>query len=318
MSDTGNRPNLRDNSTPTSSTSSTPRHSKTPSIDEHYLNSLKAQQSQPKSNEAKEATTSSISDYTNPAPTTLHTTGLSGIKKSSLLNTMVSAGSEENFTSSTSSKSSLTSAINLANPVKKKPASKKRVKFDTETMLLHLCQFGDMEDPIGLRNVRGCIGLTSSPSLPLPSPSLAPKATSNPPKEILDVNQIRSPAQGLTPLHLAATYGHSTIVNLLLSEAGAAVNLRDIEGWTPLHCACAEGHVEVIKMLGRAQRKSTENGERDSGAAVDSNGLLLYAPPDGPIDLLAENEDGETPQEACLDDKREEISAILRGKFFLF
>jgi len=65
----------------------------------------------------------------------------------------------------------------------------------------------------------------------------------------IDVNTLCTPYNNLTPLHLACTHGHTLIVETLILEGGAHVNIRDREGWTPLHCAVAEGHVEVVKVL---------------------------------------------------------------------
>ncbi len=45
-----------------------------------------------------------------------------------------------------------------------------------------------------------------------------------------------------TPLHRAATLGHSAIV-LCLIERKAQVNLKDKQGNTPLHLACENDQV---------------------------------------------------------------------------
>ncbi|XP_053929269.1 CARD- and ANK-domain containing inflammasome adapter protein [Cuculus canorus] len=51
-----------------------------------------------------------------------------------------------------------------------------------------------------------------------------------------------------TALHLAAEYGHSDLINLLLSY-GAAVNALDSSKDTPLHCACKAGHFSAVNAL---------------------------------------------------------------------
>lgn len=102
-------------------------------------------------------------------------------------------------------------------------------------------------------------------------------------------------------LHVACSYGHLPIVLLLLSQKGALINQRDSEGWTPLHCACAEGHVDIVKALIRCGTQRTDGNE---DLIVD----------DAPLDLDAENFDGETPEDIVLDANRDEILGLLTGK----
>ncbi|KAM6124599.1 CARD- and ANK-domain containing inflammasome adapter protein-like [Pterocles gutturalis] len=51
-----------------------------------------------------------------------------------------------------------------------------------------------------------------------------------------------------TALHIAAEYGHSNLINLLLSH-GAAINALDSSKDTPLHCACKAGHLNAANSL---------------------------------------------------------------------
>ncbi|XP_051481070.1 CARD- and ANK-domain containing inflammasome adapter protein-like [Apus apus] len=51
-----------------------------------------------------------------------------------------------------------------------------------------------------------------------------------------------------TPLHIAAEYGHSDLINLLLSYR-AAINALDSSKDTPLHCACRAGHFNAVNSL---------------------------------------------------------------------
>ena len=51
-----------------------------------------------------------------------------------------------------------------------------------------------------------------------------------------------------TPLHLAAGYNRTRIVQLLLTH-GADVHAKDKGGLVPLHNACSYGHFEV-KVVG--------------------------------------------------------------------
>jgi ankyrin len=48
-----------------------------------------------------------------------------------------------------------------------------------------------------------------------------------------------------TPLHQAATYGHTAVIELLL-ERGAAVDVATTKGFTPLHSASYTGQTECV------------------------------------------------------------------------
>ncbi|KAJ3319373.1 hypothetical protein HDU76_000575 [Blyttiomyces sp. JEL0837] len=189
------------------------------------------------------------------------------------------------------------------------PKFLKRVTFDPATCLLYMCQHGDPNDQVSYTTIRGILGLSTTTSQEpiLPNPQQQPAS----PNVKLNINQVYSPHQWLTPLHLASTYGHTTLVEILLRETGAAVNVRDREGWSPLHCACAEGHVDIIKLLGRAQGWVNENGERD-GPISDEEGGEWFYPPDGPIDLVGLNDDGDTPMDVANDGKAVEIQRIMK------
>ena len=52
-----------------------------------------------------------------------------------------------------------------------------------------------------------------------------------------------------TPLHLAASHGHTSTVKLLLSK-GALVDARGLNShYTPLHFAAGNGHNSTVKLL---------------------------------------------------------------------
>ncbi|KAI3366684.1 hypothetical protein L3Q82_009354, partial [Scortum barcoo] len=61
-----------------------------------------------------------------------------------------------------------------------------------------------------------------------------------------DVN--RTLEGGRKPLHLAADFGHTEVVEFLISK-GADVNAPDKYGITPLLCACFENHLSCVKVL---------------------------------------------------------------------
>lgn len=52
----------------------------------------------------------------------------------------------------------------------------------------------------------------------------------------------------ITPLHVAAKWGKSNMVSLLL-ESGANIEAKTRDGLTALHCAARSGHDQVIDML---------------------------------------------------------------------
>ena len=137
---------------------------------------------------------------------------------------------------------------------------KKTVSFDSSCDILHLCRFGSTQGDYveAISDLR--------------------RLFSN----IPNVESLSTPSQNLSPVHLACTYNHPSIVEFLIQEAGLPVNARDAEGWTPMHCACAEGHIDVVKILLRCRAKSLSNAsESESNNATTTNnnvsgGLWLY------------------------------------------
>ena len=53
---------------------------------------------------------------------------------------------------------------------------------------------------------------------------------------------------GLTPLHIAAHYGHEAVVKVLL-ESGVDANMASDKGVTPLQMATQGGQPAVVKVL---------------------------------------------------------------------
>lgn len=53
---------------------------------------------------------------------------------------------------------------------------------------------------------------------------------------------------GRTPLHDAARYGRSKVIEFLISK-GAHLITQDNSGWTPLHWAIRHGHAEALEVL---------------------------------------------------------------------
>ena len=87
----------------------------------------------------------------------------------------------------------------------------------------------------------------------------------------------------LTPLHIAACYGRTDTVCLLL-EKGAEVSMRNSHGETPLHLACWNGHAETVKALSYVGA---------SWAAVDRRGQT-------PFDCIMLYRTGNVPCGSCI------------------
>lgn len=180
----------------------------------------------------------------------------------------------------------------VSQPKKKVPKFLRKVTFDPATQIFDICTNGDPVDSKMLPSLRTALGISLDfPTTPLNTPLVCKT----------DVNEIYTGSQWLSPLHLACTNGHYSIAQLLLSVAGSRINLRDKEGWTALHCACAEGHVEIVELLCKCQ------GWVDCGWNKDG----VYYPPDGPIELLAKNKDGEWAGDVAFEEKKGIIRGIL-------
>lgn len=63
-----------------------------------------------------------------------------------------------------------------------------------------------------------------------------------------NVNEFSHPTGRVTPLHLAAQFGHAGIVEVLL-EYGADATLKDEYGDTPMDDAIANKQKNVIELL---------------------------------------------------------------------
>jgi len=79
-------------------------------------------------------------------------------------------------------------------------------------------------------------------------------------------------------LHVAATYGRTSIVGRLL-EAGASVDALDVRGVTPLWRAAEQGHLDTVKRLldAKASVAPTEKRPESAFAVATRNGHLDVA-----------------------------------------
>ncbi|CAH1787770.1 unnamed protein product [Owenia fusiformis] len=78
------------------------------------------------------------------------------------------------------------------------------------------------------------------------------------------VNTIGS--TGRYPLHFAADYGQTEIIEYLVSQ-GADVNMSDKHGITPLLAAIWEGHTKSVQVL-------LDNGAKKDGKAPDGSSYI--------------------------------------------
>ncbi|XP_005094277.1 myotrophin [Aplysia californica] len=79
-------------------------------------------------------------------------------------------------------------------------------------------------------------------------------------KEGVNVNKAIT---GRLPLHYAADYGQTEVINYLISK-GALVNAPDKYGITPLLSAIFEGHTDCVKLL--LEKGADKTGRSPDGA----------------------------------------------------
>jgi uncharacterized protein len=124
-------------------------------------------------------------------------------------------------------------------------------------------------------------------------------------------------ADGWTPLHLAAFFGHPKITEMLLAQdADVAARSRNSNGNTPLHAALAGDHKLVAGLLigrGADVNAADANGWRPLHLAAANNNLdAINALIAQGADVTAANGEGLTPLSIAQEKNHREAAALLR------
>src|SRR6185295_1205681 len=124
-------------------------------------------------------------------------------------------------------------------------------------------------------------------------------------------------ADGWTPLHLAAFFGHPKITEMLLAQgADVATRSRNPNGNTPLHAALVGNHKLVVGLLigrGADVNAADANGWRPLHLAAANNNLdaINELIAQG-ADVTAGNGEGLTPLSIAQEKNHREAAALLR------
>jgi len=124
-------------------------------------------------------------------------------------------------------------------------------------------------------------------------------------------------ADGWTPLHLAAFFGHAKIAELLLShDANVAARSRNTNGNTPLHSALAGNHKMVAGLLigqGADVNAADAEGWRPLHMAAHNNNVdAMKALIGQGADVAVQNGAGSTPLTLAQEKNHREAAALLR------
>jgi uncharacterized protein len=124
-------------------------------------------------------------------------------------------------------------------------------------------------------------------------------------------------ADGWTPLHLAAYFGHTKIAEMLLAHgADGTARSRNSTGNTPLHAALAGNHKLVVGLLmgqGADVNAADAAGWRPLHLAAANNNIdAINALIAQGADVHAPNGEGQTPLSLAQERNHREAAALLR------
>jgi ankyrin repeat protein len=134
----------------------------------------------------------------------------------------------------------------------------------------------------------------------------------------LDASTINTySADGWTPLHLAAFFGHAKVVEMLLAQqADVTARSRNANGNTPLHAALVGNHKLVAGLLigrGADVNAADAQGWRPLHLAAANNNLdAITALIAQGADVSAENGEGLTPLSVAQEKSHRQAAALLR------
>src|SRR5215510_8880834 len=124
-------------------------------------------------------------------------------------------------------------------------------------------------------------------------------------------------ADGWTPLHLAAFFGHTKIAEALLAhDADVAARSRNPNGNTPLHAALAGNHKMVAGLLighGADVNAADAEGWQPLHLAAHNNNVdVMKSLIAQGADVAAQNRAGSTPLSLAQEKNHREAAALLR------
>ena len=121
----------------------------------------------------------------------------------------------------------------------------------------------------------------------------------------------------ITPLHCAASCGHATIVEYLLTK-GAEINVKDNNGWTPLHYAALNGNITTVEyLLTKGAEINVKNNDGTTPlhwAARNGHATIVEFLLTKGAEINVKNNHGNTPLHWAAHSGRKDVVALLQTK----